>query len=224
VDVSLKFVPTMPFLRAKSKPVFLVLLGAIASASWAASPQELELAISPSGLVGNLAPAGAPLLVAVRVDAARGVEHPVVLPGSAEDWIKAIVVELVRAADGAVVARAQPLEPAAAPTTEVDPQEGLSGAWLFPADATSSAGAGEYRLRATLGQGTSSELVANGNVALVASQPGNDGSVQQVLASATAAAASGDLARARAALNDALAKDPDRYEFLILRGQLALNE
>lgn len=178
-----------------------------------------ELSVSPALALGGPLEVGQPLLIDVRVDMPLSKEAPVPLETAATPWIAAVTVELLDergeiVARGRTVGDAGPLESA-----KIDPDVGLGGRWMLPAQGR----AGKFEVRAVLRLTSNRDVTATTRFDLTVPASDADSVVRRALRAAAAAVAEQNTVEATRVLNEALSAYPNMVPLLVARAELALS-
>lgn len=206
------------FLRA----VIIALTGV--SAAWAADGVAPQLSISTRGPGNQTLEQGEPWRVAIRLNVPRGSKETVKLAPASGAWTEAVSIEMVPAAGGTAVARAEAVGKADAAGATLDAKQVAGGLWRFSPTTMQAVPPGNYLVRATLSisgssgwNGTAqSRSVLLKVVALAAKPP-----VRRLVNEAHDRMLTGRLEEAAKEIDVALRATPRDAALLTVRAQIA---
>lgn len=186
-----------------------------------------ELSLSLRGLDGDALEQGEALRVVVRLAAPRGAAAAIELAPASGSWVDALFIELLPAAGDVAVARALPLGQPETVSATLDRTRIAGGMWAFPAAGMQRVTTGEYRVQARLaiaaGRGWNGAVTAQPvTLRIVAPSADPVRVASRLLRRAQLAAAEGKLEEAARLADASLAQNPDHFELLCLRAEVAL--
>jgi len=191
-----------------------------------ASPAP-EVSVVVPGAVDGAVERGEPCRVTVRLEPSDDSPGAVTLAPAAGTWTDAIVVELVGADPGNVIARADALGNPESPRATLDREHVAGGAWVFSESVMQKVPAGEYLVRArlsiTAGAGWLGDVSAEQPVSVVETSPLPEHLAQRALNRAQLAVAGNAWTDAARIADEVLATTPDDVELLSLRAEVALH-
>jgi hypothetical protein len=206
-----------------------------ATPAWCTAPQSKladkpELTLSLRGATGAGVQVGEPIFVAVRVELPDGRDQPLELAPASVRWTDAVVVELVQAADGVVVAQGKPVLAEETTGKTLTADEPANGLWLIESAATGKLSPGDFAVRArfNLPRRASSPADAEADAVseiqplqILAESQVPQAAPQRTVALAREAALTGKLQESAQLLDGALAVAPDDVNLLMARAQLS---
>lgn len=186
-----------------------------------------DVSLTLLGLNGGALEQGEPVRVSVRLAVSRGESAPVELAPASGSWVDALTVELAPAVGGAAVARAQPLGASTSASATLDRARVAGGTWIFSAATMQRIAAGEYRVQARLaiaaGRGWNGSVASVPAPLRIVATSGDPVRVAaRALGRAQLAAAEGKLEDAARLADAVLAQNPDHFELLCVRAEVAL--
>jgi len=187
-----------------------------------------ELSLSLRGLVDDSLEQGEPLRVAVRLESSGEGTGTVELAPSSGTWVDAVAVELSTVGSKGVIVRATAVGAPASPRATLNRGHVAGGLWMFAESSTRGLAPGDYVVRAHLSikasTGWSGEAISEEtSLRVIAISSAPERVSARTLVRAQIAFSANAFEEAARLLDVVLAKNPDDFELLCLRADVALS-